>query len=71
MEDRRLFYSWSCFLLLDVSIRCVSHSFQNVSFFQSQFLTLLLWIFDLLLPVGDKFSHSDDKLNCQLVIGLG
>ena len=29
MEGERLFYSWLCLL----SIGCVSHSFQNVSFF--------------------------------------
>ena len=33
MEDAWLFYSWLCLLLLDASIGCVSHSFQNVYFF--------------------------------------
>ena len=61
---------FSCVLSLDVSIRCVSHSFQNVSFFSTQFLALSLWIFDLSLPVGDKFFQSDDKRNCQSVIGF-
>ena len=31
----------------------------------------VLRIFDLSLPVGDKFFQSDGKWNCQLVIGLG
>ena len=32
MEGGLLFYSWLCLLLLDVSIGCVGHNFQNVSF---------------------------------------
>ena len=44
-----VFCYWMC--------RLVSHSFQNVSFFffSHSFLALWLWIFDLSLPVGDKF----------------
>ena len=42
----------------------------RMSFFSSQFLALSLWIFNLSLHVGDKFFQSDDKWNCQLVIGL-
>ena len=55
MEGGLLFYSCLCLLLLDVSTGCVKHSFQNASFFSSQFLALSLWIFDFSLPVGDKF----------------
>ena len=33
-------------------------------------LALSLWIFDLSLPVGNTFFRSDNKWNCQLVIGL-
>ena len=33
-------------------------------------LALSLWIFDLSLPVGDKFFWSDYKWNCQLALGL-
>ena len=35
MEVGLFFLFTVVFLLLDVSIGCVSHSFQNVSFFQS------------------------------------
>ena len=53
-----LFYI--CLLLLDMSIGYVSHFFQDASFcfffFHPYFLTsLLLWVFDLSLPVRDGF----------------
>ena len=35
MEDGCLFDSWLCLLLLNVSIGCVSHSFQKVFSFLS------------------------------------
>ena len=53
------FYYWMC--RSDVSVipfRMCNHSFWP------------LWIFDLSLPVGDKFFKLDDKWNRQLVIGL-
>ena len=66
-----LLYSWLCLLLLDVSIGCVSHSFQNVSFFNHsfwpcsyRFLTLhCLW----------EISFSDQMINGTVswLLGLG
>ena len=57
-------------LLLDVSIGCVSYSFQNVSFFSTVAFGLVIMYVLLSFVVGDKFSWSDDKWNCHLVIGL-
>ena len=54
-------------MVVSFVIGCVSHSFQNLS--ECVFF-LLLWIFDLSLPVGDMFFWSDDKWNCHVVIGL-
>ena len=46
MKGGWLFYSWLCLLLLDVSIGCVSHSFQNVSFFPF-FFSFFIIVFGL------------------------
>ena len=45
MEVGLLFYSWLCLLLLDVSIGCVSYSFQNVFFFLIIALSLVIMDF--------------------------
>ena len=44
-----------------MSIACISHFFQDVSFFQSRLLALLLRTFYLSWPVEDKFFWSDDS----------
>ena len=59
-----VFWCWRC--RPDVSVIPSEFAF----FFQSQFLALSLWIFDLSLLVGDKYFWSDSKWNCHLVIGL-
>ena len=65
------------FMIVSFIIGCVDRMCQSFlsecAFFpfDHSFLALSLWIFDLSLPVGNKFFWSDDKWNCQLVIGLG
>ena len=58
-----VFCYWMC--RLDVSVI----SFR-MCLYSSYFLALSILIFDLSLSVGDKFFQSDNKWNCQLVIGL-
>ena len=43
------------FDVLDASIECVSHSFQNVSFFSIIVFGLVVMDFCPFLPVGDTF----------------
>ena len=54
---------------LDVSIRCLSHSIQNV-FFSIIVFGLVVMDFLPFFDLGDKFFQSNDKWNCQLVMGL-
>ena len=56
-----------------MSIGCVSHFFQGVSFFVFLFLfsTIVFGLvavmdFDMSLPVGDKFFCSDDTVSWLL-----
>ena len=55
------------FIVMSIVIGCVDQMCQSflsgcVIFFQPSFLALLLlWIFDLSLPVGDKFFQSLDN----------
>ena len=54
-----------------MSIGCVSHLFQDVSFFSTIVFDIVVVDFNLSLPVGDRIYWSDDSGTINWLLGLG